>query len=282
MESFLSSSESQLTYTRTGTGRPLICVPGGPLLTAEYLGDLGGLDRHAELVLFNPPGSIPDASLGVDAYRCDNVAEDLEALRQHLGLERLDLFGHSAGANIVLRYAEYHPERVSRLVLVTPSTRAVGIEITDEARSEVARSRATEPWFDDAFAALGRIRAQNAVDSDWDAITPFSYGRWDADAQIFDARMEASRNLDAAARFGAAGAFDPPVTRSALGKLRAPVTVLAGGIDIRAPIQAMEELTDIFPTGELLIQPDAGHFPWIDDPAAFVALLAPHRGSRCL
>jgi pimeloyl-ACP methyl ester carboxylesterase len=91
----------------------------------------------------------------VDAYRCDNVAEDLEALRQNLGLERLDLFGHSAGANIVLRYAEYHPERVSRLVLVTPSTRAVGIEITDEARSEVARSRATEPWFTDAFATLG-------------------------------------------------------------------------------------------------------------------------------
>jgi nucleoside-diphosphate-sugar epimerase len=124
---------------------------------------------------------------------------------------------------------------------------AVGIEITDEARSEVARSRATEPWFDDAFAALGRIQAQNAVDSDWDAVTPFSCGRWDADAQIFDVRMEARRNLDAAARFGAAGPFDPPVTRSALGKLRAPATVLAGGIDIRGPIQAMEELTDIFP-----------------------------------
>lgn len=278
MESFLSYSKENLTFQRTGHGVPLICVPGGPLLSAEYLGNLGGLDRHAELVLFNP-GSVPGMSVSTDAYRCDNIANDLEALRRHLGLERLALFGHSAGANIVLRYAERHPERVSQLVLVTPSTRAVGIEIADEARSEVARSRADQPWFEEAFAALGRIQADNAVEGDWDAITPFSYGHWDADAQAFDARMEATRNLDAAGEFSADGAFDPPATRAAVAKLREPVTVLAGGVDIGNPVRAMQELTNLFPDGDLLVQPDAGHFPWIDDPATFVALLAPRIGT---
>lgn len=38
----------------------------------------------------------------------------------------------------------------------------------------------------------------------------------------------------------------------------------------------MQELTDLFPNGELVIQPNAGHFPWVDDPHAFVALVGPH------
>jgi pimeloyl-ACP methyl ester carboxylesterase len=268
MPSFTTPRNTRLRYARTGAGGPLVCVPGGPLLPPAYLGTLGGLDRYAELVLPEPPeAETPDDG----TYRCDRLAADLEALRRRLGLERLDLLGHSAGANIVLRYAERYPGSVGRLLLVAPSTRAVGIAITDEARSAVARSRAGEPWYPAAAASLARIQAGTAADGDWAAIAPFSFGRWDGNAAAYNEAMEASIDPAAAAAFGAAGAFDPPATRAVLAALDVPVTVIAGAADVGLPLGAMEELAGLFPSAGLAVLENAGHFPWVDEPAAFVA-----------
>ena len=71
------------SHSRTGRGEPVVCVTGGPLLPASYLGTLGGLDRHAELILFDPArdtGTDPDPA----AARCDALARRLEDLRRHL------------------------------------------------------------------------------------------------------------------------------------------------------------------------------------------------------
>lgn len=276
MPSLTTPRNTQLTYTRTGQGKPVICVPGGPLLPAAYLGTLGGLDQHAQLILLDPPTTLLEADGAEDdtadaLYRCDNLAEDLEILRQDLGLERLALLGHSAGANIVLRYAERYPAHVARVLLITPSTRAIGIDITDEARTAVARSRAAEPWYGEASAALTRIQAGEASVEDWNAIAPFSYGRWDDAAATYNAEMDASLNSQAAAAFGAKGAFDPPTTRAALSTLPAPVTIIAGALDVGLPPATMEELAELFPDAELTMLEGAGHFPWFDQPGAFVA-----------
>lgn len=273
---FFTPDGTRLTYRRAGTGAPLVCVPGGPLLPADYLGDLGRLTDYAELILLDPRGSGHSAPPVVPATcRCDLVADDLEALRLHLKLERLDLLGHSAGTNVVLRYAERHPERIGRLVLVTPSTRAVGVQISDQARNDVARSRAGESWYAEAAAALARIQDDAATAADWEAITPFTYGRWDDQIAAFDARMEAARNHETALAFGADGAFDPPMTKSVLATLDVPVVVIAGSVDVGNPVDAMAEVAGLFPRGELVVQEGAGHFPWVDDPARFQMLIAP-------
>ena len=48
----------------------------------------------------------------------------------------MDLLGHSAGVNLAVLYAARYPENVSKLALIAPSTRAVGITITGEMRRE--------------------------------------------------------------------------------------------------------------------------------------------------
>ncbi|SCE10666.1 alpha/beta hydrolase fold, partial [Streptomyces sp. BpilaLS-43] len=54
------------------------------------------------------------------SYRCDRLVDDIEALRTHLGLERIDLLGHSAAGNSAALYAAAHPQRLRSLTLVTP------------------------------------------------------------------------------------------------------------------------------------------------------------------
>src|SRR4051794_41913382 len=99
-------------------------------------------------------------------YRCDRIVDDVEALRDHLGLDRMDLLAHSAGANLAALYVARHPERVRRLALITPSTRAVGIKVTGEARCEVALLSKDEPWFGPAFAALEAVVAGEPTHAD--------------------------------------------------------------------------------------------------------------------
>jgi pimeloyl-ACP methyl ester carboxylesterase len=156
MAIFAGTDGTRLAYHQAGEGRPLLCVPGGPMQASAYLGDLGGLSAYRSLVLLDLRGTGASAIPADPAtYRCDRLVDDVEALRVHLGLDRIDLLGHSAGAALALLYAARHLDRVGRLVLLNPSPRAVGLEITDADRRQVAELRRGEAWFPDAFAAPG-------------------------------------------------------------------------------------------------------------------------------
>ncbi|MEO6086493.1 MAG: alpha/beta hydrolase [Umezawaea sp.] len=268
---FLSAVDgTKLSYDVIGDGRPLVCLPGGPMQDAAYLGDLGGLPGR--LVLLDPRGTgRSETPSDLTTCRCDRMADDVEALRDHLGLDRIDLLGHSAGANLAVSYAARHPDRVARLVLVTPSTFAVGVTTTAQHRRDVLGRRADDPWFEQVSTAFERIAAGEAAEGDWDAIVPFTYGRWDAAAQAHHAAQQGRANPEVTVAHVAEGAFDPPATRTALAALAAPVLLVAGELDLGVPPAVVAEVAALFPHSTLHVQEGAGHFPWLDDPARFTA-----------
>ncbi|UQW99739.1 alpha/beta hydrolase [Streptomyces sp. RerS4] len=277
MHTYTAADGTRLAYRLHGTGDPLLCLPGGPMQASAYLGDLGGLSAHRQLVVPDLRGTgasqAPEDPAG---YRCDRLVDDVEALREHLGLDTVDLLGHSAGANLAVLYAARHPERVATLTLVTPSVFAVGIPISGELRLETVRARRAE--LPAAYAALEELVAGRATADTWQAIAPFMYGRWDEAARAHQAAEDGQKNHEAAALFAADGAFDPDATRAALARLDVPVLLLAGEVDLAAPPPAVAAYAELFPTAEVSVQPGAGHFPWLDDAERFTAALAAFHG----
>ncbi len=275
MPVFPAHDGTRLACHESGEGAPLICLPGGPMRASAYLGDLGGLSAHRRLVRLDLRGTgASQPPRDPATYRCDRLVGDIEALREHLGLERVDLLAHCAGANLAALYASRFPERVGRLALITPSVVAVGITVTADVRLATARLRADEPWYPQAYAALEDVVAGRATDVRWEAIAPFLHGRWDDAARALEAADAEEKNPEAAAVYGAEGAYGTEATRAALGRLSAPVLVLAGECDLNSPPPAMAEYAGLFPHGDLAVLPGAGHFPWLDDPARFVAATA--------
>ncbi|MFI5874425.1 alpha/beta fold hydrolase [Streptomyces sp. NPDC051445] len=272
MPTFTAPDGTRLAYHESGDGPPLVCLPGGPMQSAAYLGDLGGLTSRRRLIGLDPRGTgesaIPEDET---SYRCDRLVDDVEALRGHLGLDRVDLLAHSGGANLAVLYAARHPDRVDRLLLITPSVFAVGLDITAEDRLTIARLRREEPWFEPAYEALEAVTAGRATAGSWQAVAPFWHARWDDSARAFDEAGERAKNQEAAAVHTADGAFAPDDTRRSLSAFSSPVLLLAGQWDLAAPPRVMGEFAEVFPKGELTVQPDAGHFPWRDDAAGFVA-----------
>jgi pimeloyl-ACP methyl ester carboxylesterase len=142
-----------LAWRELGSGPLLLLHCGGPGFSSLYFGDLPELAAERTLLLLDPRGTggssrPPDPS----AYDLEDYVADVETLREHLGLDRIDLLGHSHGGFVAIVWAGTHPDRVGRLVLASTATR-----FTDEIRQRRLAPIATHqgrPYFEDAVAAL--------------------------------------------------------------------------------------------------------------------------------
>jgi proline iminopeptidase len=279
VSSFASYDGTELGYRVRGDGRPLVCLPGGPGRAAEYLGDLGGLSSSRQLVLLDPRGVGTSAGPSDPAtFRVDRLVSDVESLRVHLGLDRMDLLAHSAGAVLATLYAAAYPGRLSRLILVTPGLAAAGAEGTAEEVFAALARREAEPWYPAARAALDRIFAGDTSIGAFRASRPFFYGRWDEAAQAHATAGVSERHQAAREGYFAGAVLDPPATRAALKKLTAPVLLYGGELDPMVTPAVVQAAAPVFSDATVVIQPGAAHFPWIDGPEAFAAAVGSFLG----
>lgn len=270
MPTFTAPDGTELAYRTEGQGEPLLCLPGGPMRASAYLGDLGGLASRRQLVLLDLRGTGDSAKPEDPAtYRCDRQVGDVDALRAHLGLERVDVLAHSAAGDLGLLYALAHPDHVRTLTLVTARARALGVDFTREHREEAAALRVREPWYERAIQAYGNLLSGSDSAEDWNAVLPFFYGRWDETAREHAAAGAQQSNEEAAELFAPWEAFSPDEARTVVASWDVRVLVLAGGLDSGPLPRVGAQIAELFAEAEMAVQPGGGHFPWLDDPDFF-------------
>jgi proline iminopeptidase len=103
-------------------GKPVVFVHGGPGSGTSPLQRRFFDPAAYRIVLFDQRGcgrSIPHvATRDPDEHNTTwHLVADMEALREHLGIERWQLFGGSWGVTLALAYAQTHPERVTEIIL---------------------------------------------------------------------------------------------------------------------------------------------------------------------
>ena len=271
MSSFRSYDGTVLSYAEVGSGPPLLCLPGGPGRAAAYLEDLGGLSDTRTLVLLDSRATgRSEVPADPGSLRFDRLAFDIEALREHLGLDRADVLAHSAGTIVAQAWAVGHPDRVACLVLVTPSGVLQGHDRGDVVAIRAAREG--EPWYADAAEAAAAM--EHAPPAQQQALVratrPFFYGRWDERTQAHAASADRQSSKRAELGF-AAGVEDVDVTGlvAGLSAVTSPVLVVGGERDALTGVEAVSVVAGCFPSARAVVLPGAGHFPWVDEPAAF-------------
>jgi proline iminopeptidase len=110
----------ELYFEESGNpaGKPVVFLHGGPGGGTSAAMRRFFDPRRYRIILFDQRGcgrSRPHASLADNTTW--HLVADIEALRDHLGIERWQVFGGSWGSTLALAYAQKHPLRVSELVL---------------------------------------------------------------------------------------------------------------------------------------------------------------------
>ncbi|MFI1620955.1 alpha/beta fold hydrolase [Streptomyces lydicus] len=280
MPHFRTYDDAELHYRVLGPADsplpPLVCLAGGPGRDAAYLGDLGGLAAHRQLIVPDSRGTGDSPTADDPArYAFPQLAEDLEALRAHLGLERFALLAHDAGAAVAQAYAAGRPERLTRLVLVCPGSRLQG-ELPDDAR-EIFEARAHEEWWPDASVAVQRLADAAGMGEVRElllAAAPLAYGRWDAPQRAHAATE--GEQLGPVPRAGFWQGVDEQTRLAVLAGLRevtCPVLVVTGDRDAVSGMRAGELVAASFPDARVRPLHGVGHYPWVDEPELFAPVV---------
>jgi proline iminopeptidase len=263
-------------YARTvGTGRPTIVLHGGPDFDHSYLlPDLDHLSDSFRLVYYDQRGRGRSA----EGVRPEDVTlasdiEDVDAVRQHFGLEAPVLLGHSWGAVLALEYVLLHPERVSALILMNPAPaatsdvtllqttyrQALGDDM--DRQVEIVASAAYQDGEPEAVAARYRIHFMHAL----------------ARPQDYERLMSIMRS--AFIRQGSAGilkarAVEDQLMRDTwqlaaydllpqLRNLGIPTLVITGADDF-IPVAVSEHIAAAIPSARLVTISNCGHFTYLE------------------
>jgi pimeloyl-ACP methyl ester carboxylesterase len=108
--------ELELHYTDSGSGRPLLLVPGIPAIASDWAPLAERLDGTRRVIAYDNRGS-GASTVTPGPYSCAQLAADAVGLLDSLGIARADVFGMSLGGMIAQELALGWPERVDRLVL---------------------------------------------------------------------------------------------------------------------------------------------------------------------
>src|SRR5579863_7778055 len=109
---------ANLWYESEGHGEPLLLIAGGPGAAHYFHPFFSVLADSYRVICFDSFGrGKSDRATSPNEYSFDRDVEDVEGLRKALGLDKINLLGHSYGGMVAQAYALKYPHAVSKLIL---------------------------------------------------------------------------------------------------------------------------------------------------------------------
>ncbi len=175
------------------------------------------------------------------------AADDLEALRLHLGIERFHLVGTAAGGMVATDYAQSFPHRLRSLTIANS---IVGVQ-------------------DEEYVALGR------------RLRPLEFSKLPPDFRELSpsyraANPEGTKSWLALERESRASGTAPPpqsfknrTTFASLATILVPTLLITGDADLYSPPPVLRLFAERIPNSETLILPEVGHSAYWEEPGKF-------------
>jgi proline iminopeptidase len=273
---------ARLHYRVEGEGpETLVVVHGGPANSMESIRPDFGPGEAGRRVIFYDQRGNGDSTLDMDPAHlaiARHVA-DLDAIRAHFGLAKMNLLGNSWGGLLVSYYAVAHPDRVARLVLHDPAPPArPWLEaMSDEIRRRTALlSERDRRAFNAAADPMAWYRARDPIAVCRTFMTLlFRLYAYNPDAPG-DTRSDGCAGGPEAVRrqlvvnkriWASLPDYD---LRPSLGRVTAPVLIIYGEAD-PVPRAAAEAWAAGYPNARLLVIRHAGHLSHVEQPRVFFA-----------
>ncbi len=250
----------------TGTGTPLVMVNGGPGFDHLYFHTSSAWEKLAEnrrIMFYDQRGNGRSSPLkpGQSCTLADQI-DDLDALRAHLGIEKMDLLGGSWGGFLSMAYSARHPDRISHLILVDSAAPkwTDTIFLFDKVFPETVERQAGLAYaieFGDKPADDENIREYLSMifyspekrEAALKLLTPGSYTK-----AVYEA---VTRDV---ARFD----LNPEIR-----KFRFPTLVITGRYDMNVAPLVAYQIHKAIPGSQFAVFEKSSHLPFTEEPEAF-------------
>lgn len=246
-------------------------IHGGP--GADHTGfkpTFSPLSQKMQLVYFDHRGQGRSARGDKTTYTLENNVEDMEALRQHLGVDRIIVIGVSYGGMVGLTYASRYPANVSHLIVVVTVAHA---QFLERAQEILAERGTTEQQTIAQHLWNGTFESENQL-RDYFRITRTLYSIT-ADPDIPPPKSWERAILSPDAINVAFGGFLRTYdVREQLSKITAPTLVIGARHDWICPPEFSEEIARLIPNSDLRIFENSGHAVRADEPEALLDAIA--------
>lgn len=237
---------------------PLVMLHGTGGHWETFAPNLGPLSKHFRCIAFDMVGNgfsdKPDYDYEIDVY-----ARHVLGVMDALGATRASIVGMSLGAWVAARVALDHPERVDKIVLMSPA--GLVATATNMARIRAERTRAVDdPSWESIKAMFDHLIADERnripdVIALRQAIYQLPETRKVIDHVLILQEPEArDRNL---------------LTEQQWASIQAPALVVASGQDHGEYQNTAQRVARLIPQAQVFEMPDVRHWPHFEDPEAF-------------
>ena len=284
-EGFVDANGVLIYYMEMGRGVSLVIAHGGPGASHDYfLPYVLPLARHNRLIFIDERGSGRSQKLeDAKAYTVENMVDDVEAVRQALGLGKINLLGHSYGGALAQAYALKYQVNLSHLILGSTwsSTRAMN-QVFERMKANMApelRQRIDsmekqglfghgKPYEQHRYTNGYMIAAwgeayfpylyQNRPDPNYDPIAQGNTS-WDLYREMWGSNGE----------FIIDGNLKSVEYTDRLSSIRIPTLIVVGDHDECDP-SLSRTMHDKIVGSQLAIMPKSGHMTFVDQPNLFI------------
>jgi proline iminopeptidase len=261
-----------LAYWVYGTPHPttpIFAVNGGPGLSHLYMvqNDVWlQISHHRQVIFYDQRGTGASPLTNPNAPQTmEAQVADLDAVRDHLHLSKIDLCGDSYGGLLVIAYAAAHPEHVHKLI------------ISDGLVSYDSIVHLFPQVFPDKLEAQAAATKLSTASPEAQA----QQGLRDHFSMIFYSPEKMTRYLANAPNLGFSPATAEAIAKAnptvdytaALAKFTFPTLVLNGRYDMNvAPLTAYR-IYKAIPNAKLVIFEQSGHLPSYEEPEKYLQVL---------
>lgn len=257
----------------SGTGTPLIVIHGGPGSSSFGLKPWAALGDERRVIRYDQLGAgKADHPTDTTLFTVERAVQELEALRDSLGLGEVHLYGRSWGAMLLEAYMGTNPAGVRSVILSSP--------LVTTAQWEEDADSLLKTLPDSVQAVIARHEAARTTDSpEYQAASAAYYklyvtreprqSKADADS-AYRMRGELVYNyMWGPSEFTATGTLKQFDATAWLRSLKVPTLFVTGEFDEATPAST-EMFSRLVPGAEFKIIPNSGHSTENDNPDALL------------
>lgn len=255
---YITSEGSNLFVDIAGAGTPVLFVHGFGMDHRQWDPQWGALAPQAQTIRMDLRAHGRSAA-SAKGYSYRAMARDLERVLYQVGVDRLNpgfIVAHSLAADAALQVALAEPRALRGVVVVTPVVH--GHPWSDDWRA-LWRGMREDATAGRPAAALERFRNDSLFDG-----VRLAGDTWKS--------IEAMHRACSAAHLTAGERDSGPTTMARLPECRVPLLVISGRRDREDFQQAARSIAAVVRVAELR-ELDCGHFPNLERPAEFNALV---------